>query len=733
MSAILTKPLIVPEYVNGIVKLYTPDPLTGVPLANPAYTVDLQAVLDTLFPGQGRKARPNACKLHGVDLFVTQSSENAQAVLKFPNYLGDPATAKSNAFVFTLDGNDYVGLAFDKAGNLYVAEGDFANNRIFRYSGTDAPFPGAGAASGNNYLAKTEIGHAGLTSYFANLVLDAAGNLWATDYQNHRVVAFDAAGLGTANTYHVLTNTGAPLAVANSDPALNAPSAHLFAEPEGLDVDGFTATANLWVANNNDGGGAGGVLNNLTSLVKISKPLQDAVLATANGAAVAAATIVPNGNVFIYQVPNGAAGRPQFGGLQVDKAAGRLYVNEEIGGIGRAYDLATIAATGAAPADSLLTIVSTNPGNGGLALLDLGPFMADNTLDKGMEPDTTSPRCWESLAIVAVQNDGGPLTALPPAEDVTGGLPCYLYVQVQNFSPTPTLGIETLTLSWAKASAGLGWPKPWDGSVFDAPPFQASAMGGDIAAGVPVPVVPGFGSAVVGPIAWAKAPDPSLYSLQDGHFCLLARILTPGLGASGLSYPERSDLAANVLNNARIVWRNIHIVNPVTGKLVKNKAGVLAANYSGTPIVARLAFEILDVQGQRVRAPSGQLLIDAKGASLAALRRSSLGDVLRGEGPAALPDIGAGIDNLQLAPDERVGFTVDYVPATPLDAYAVRVTQFAKEAGGDRSIGGQTFVAGQVKGFPVQPGTPPSGGGKWGGWWWLLAILLVLLAVYLIK
>ena len=125
MSTILTKALVVPEFTNGSIKLYTPNQGTGGASVNIPYTINLQTILNTLFPGQGRIPNPNCCKLRGVDLFISLSSQNSQAVIKLPNYLNNPATSQAKAFVFTLDGNDYVGFAFDKMGNLYVAEGSF--------------------------------------------------------------------------------------------------------------------------------------------------------------------------------------------------------------------------------------------------------------------------------------------------------------------------------------------------------------------------------------------------------------------------------------------------------------------------------------------------------------------------------------------------------------------------------------------------------------------------------
>jgi hypothetical protein len=722
MPIILTKPLIVPEYNNGKIKLYTPNPTTGEAVENATYTIDMQAVLDRLFPG--RTAKPNCCKLLGIDLFVTLSSDNSQAVIKLPGYLSDPSGSQNNAFAFSISGGDYVGLAFDKSGNLYVAEGIYGDNQIVKYSVANT-----GSA----------IGNAGARSYFANLVFDAAGNLWVTDAQNHRVVAFDAAGLTSgANSYHVLANLSGSLNVANTDPGLNAPTANLFTAPEGLDFDSFDPAANLWVANNNDpnNGLSNPLSNSLTSLVKIPKVLQNAVLATASGGTVTPVAGDANSKIFIYQVPTGAAGKPQLGGLQVDKAGGRLYVNEQISEKGRAYDLNTIAATSNNPVDSELNIVSTNPGNGGIALIELGAFLADDNGDRGREPNVNTQYPWQSLAMSLTQANGGALATLPPYEDVKGGLPCYLYVKVENFGSTPTLGIETLDLKWAKASGGLGWTKPWDGTVDDKAPFQTSKMGGKIQTGVKIPVIPAFSSAIVGPIQWVDTPDPSKYSVQDGHFCLLARIVTPNLGADGMSYPERTDLVANVLNNARIAWRNIHIINPITGKF-SDRGGVQIANYTTVPMNVRLAIELLDSEGQRFQPQSGSVLISVTGSSLEVLRRSSIGEVLNAEKPVALPNIESGIDNITLAPDETASFTLDYI-ANPTDSYAVRVIQYAKEAGGERLIGGQTFVKGQVKGFPIKPSTPDdlpsdSSYSPKQPWWWLLLIILVLLILYLLS
>lgn len=369
MSILLTKPLIVPEYADAMVKMYISfsDPVISLTTMVPSYTINVQSVLTSLIPG--KTANANAVALNGRDLFIANSSPTSQCIFKVPNYLVAPGLAIAQTFVFTLDGNDYVGMAFNAAGDLYAAEGNFLDNHIFRYTGTDKAYPGPALAAADNYATRVDLGNAGATSYFANLAFDAAGNLWASDYKNHRLVAFDAANLGGANTYHVLANLVASIPVANTDAALNGNASYLFAEPEGIDFD---AAGNLWVANNNDAGGAGGVQNLRTSLVQITPTLQAAVLATPSGGTLMPAVEKSNTDFFIYQVPNltnDFGARPQFGGLQIDRVAGRIFVNEEIAGKGRGYDIATIGAIGTSTSTNDLDIVSTNPGNGGIALV----------------------------------------------------------------------------------------------------------------------------------------------------------------------------------------------------------------------------------------------------------------------------------------------------------------------------------------------------------------------------
>src|SRR6516225_9969780 len=104
MGIRLTRPLVVPEYETADVKLYVAHPVTDDTIPVPSYTVDVQHVLSTMFPG--RTAKANSCALLGDDLFISNSSSDSQCIFKIPDYLVGGGLAETEAFVFTLDGGD---------------------------------------------------------------------------------------------------------------------------------------------------------------------------------------------------------------------------------------------------------------------------------------------------------------------------------------------------------------------------------------------------------------------------------------------------------------------------------------------------------------------------------------------------------------------------------------------------------------------------------------------------
>ncbi|SEQ40313.1 hypothetical protein SAMN04488038_10667 [Solimonas aquatica] len=695
MSANLSKSLIVPEYKNGKVSAYIPDPMSGAAQAYPSYQIDVQAIIDSLFPGQGRIAAPNACALHGNDLFIACSSPNAQCVLKLADYLHLGREASAKAFVFTLDGNDYVGMAFDAANLLYVAEGNFGDNQIVQYSGTGGGYPGAATAGQDNYSTRIVLGNAGKTSYFANLVFDAAGNLWASDYQNHRVVVFTPTAAGWQ--WRELSNLSGPIPVANSTAALSAPSGFLFAQPEGLDFD---AAGNLWVANNNDG--SGGVKNGKTSLVRLSPALQAALLSQAPGSSHTPPLASANNSFFIYQLPNlnnNAGAQPQLGGLQIDRALGRLYVNEEAGLNGRAYDIATLAGIGTTTAGNDLSVTSTNPGNGGLVLVSSHAavlYIRDAPGDSGAEPDVSTTRPWETGEIWPRQIADGGLVQ----QDLAPGQPAVLYARVINRGLTPSDGSEVLRSYWVRASTGLAVPGNWNGA--------SPGNGGMINAQVPIPVIAAGGSALV-PTNWPNPPTPASAADSDTHYCLLAHITQPGAAAFA-GFPG-SDLMSDVLALRSVAWRNIHIIAPNTIQKMGRfpTLGVVRVqNTSTREISTQLEFEILDGHRRAARHEGAQLLLEPHGRLLEQLAGAHHALEAPYPGIYQLRDPKRGLPQLRLAPGETQSLTLSYVLEKAVKGFAIRVTQYALEGETRTIIGGQTFVFGEVAGFTSLPAVQPA-------------------------
>lgn len=714
MSSQLSKAIVVPDYIRGMIRLYINNPANGTAIENVRYTVSVQSILDDLFPSQGRIAGPNVCTLWGNDLYFSTSTANSQAVIRLPNYLNLPSQAMAEAHVVTLVANDYVGLAFDTSGQLFVAEGDWANNQIVKYQvNTVVP---AGQRSNNNFISRVELGNASLTSYFANLVFDTGGNLWVSDYLNNRVVAF------------VNDDNKVNFKVFN-DP--NPSAGELLNHPEGLDFD---TEGNLWIANNNDGNGL--PRQNPTKIIKLKRQhLQDVIN---NGAA---PSLIPGATCDVYA----DVGQPKFGGLQIDQAKNRIFVTEQVSNQGRYYDINVMGNIDPAIVQPLSIITSVQKGNGGLALLrqshaandpieydlyiqDTSAATAANT-DSGQEPNeiTGVAHAWESLDLWTTSQPQGMVH-----ETLLGGGSGYVRVRVRNrsnfaYQPPVPGGVrkaEQLSLYWAKASSSLSWPAPWNagnkygGAVANLPmPTQA------------IPAVPAMGEVVL--TFPFNAPNPADYQVEfgtdSGHFCLLARIHRPGAPADGMTFPEAlgtgaTDLINNVLNNKRIAWRNVAIaatqsrLMPLGDGWLTPVTGFIGSNHGPNPFKTAFSIEIQDAQGQRIRQPEIRPVVSLSRSMVQMLRKQHIDVRDLGLVPieshktfarthASLEDENMlfGIDDptrclhgLPLEAGQPFFAGLHLWAPTPLTGLIVRLLQFADEGSGLALIGGQTVALGDT-------------------------------------
>lgn len=129
------------------------------------------------------------------------------------------------------------GLAFDPAGNLWVADSE--NNRVLGFM---APFSGNMSASfviGQPNFQRTTAGtSAGRLKFPMNVAFDHAGNLWVVDTNNNRVLEFEVPFYGGMNASVVIGQSNFSTAFSNATRSgLNCP-----------EQVAFDSAGNLWVA-----------------------------------------------------------------------------------------------------------------------------------------------------------------------------------------------------------------------------------------------------------------------------------------------------------------------------------------------------------------------------------------------------------------------------------------------------------------------------------------------------
>jgi len=526
----------------------------------------------------------------------------------------------------------------------------------------------------------------------------------------------------------------------------NAMPAHLWglSSPEGL---AFDPDGNLWVANNNEeydgsdinpkfNGSGGG------SIMMIRAKYLDQLLfptAPADGTQILLNSI-PSGSAVVYYLGDQA----QPGGLFFDGY--NLYVNDENGVYVSSQETLVWRGTVANGVLSNLTSVpqpgglrvqtGSSNGNGTMGVFNFAPnatpsqlLIKDGAWDTaGSEPDmlTASEYAWESSEIgvyVTAQSGLGAGSILNGSVNwsnlgmgADGKPEAFLYVRVTNVSAAPTFGTEVLKLYWAHGSAALQWPAPWDGLVADVSASGSPALGGYVGA-VALPVMAAGATSVI-QVVWSDVPAPLIYTdeagdtaLQD-HFCLLARVEGSGQYPFGMTDPEQwnffgypnllptqSYLGTNVVSNRAIAWRNVQITED-SGQMVKHHLGILGGNY-GT-VEALIGFE-LQTLGRDGKAHAFEATVHVIPHGSARRRFLEHEGLKRGEGGRFLwVDHRAGLRNIRCLPGEVLPFTIEFRMDREYQDYAVRVVQYEEREGHRVITGGQTFVFGEVKGFPIR-------------------------------
>jgi hypothetical protein len=339
----------------------------------------------------------------------------------------------------------------------------------------------------------------------------------------------------------------------------------------------------------------------------------------------------------------------------------------------------------------------------------------DTSDDTGAEPDASSQPMYISDDIwVRRQNDGlANQDHENPEYRTAGGAPNYVYVRVRNRACSGTQA-GTVKLYWAKASSGLSWPSPWDGSV-SSPALMGSPIGT-----APVSVAGGDDEIVSFPWSPPNPADYASFGADQHHFCLLSRIETTSVAPFGMTTAETSNLYANVQNNNNIVWKNISVFDDLPG--TTRTSGFTVANFDKKPQDFSLLFKI--AREERDLLKWGRVLVDVPFTLAEKLRKGDAKGIkwisettFTITGSSGVPG-----GHLKLGPDEMYAVNVRFVSNGDATIGARVFNLDILQLDGKKIIGGvrfavRTHAATQYEGQNLVadhlPG--PRDGGDWIG------------------
>lgn len=317
----------------------------------------------------------------------------------------------------------------------------------------------------------------------------------------------------------------------------------------------------------------------------------------------------------------------------------------------------------------------------------------DTPEDLGYEANTLSSAFYVSNDIwVRKQNDGfvTKVHQNPEYRDPALGVSNYVYVRVRNRG-CATSSSANVKLYWAKASSMLGWGSPWDGSV-----VSPALMGGSIGT-QPTGTVTSGGEVIL-EFPWfpPKPTDYSSFGADSTHFCLLSRIETSSVAPYGMTFPEGSDLGANVRNNNNIAWKNITVVDEFTGG--NAVAGVTVGNLTKSRAITRLTFNTSATERRNPFLNWGTITVDL-GEKLygkwVAGDRAGAGIKEVGKYTLRLTSTDAWIGNMVFDPNDlftpKIRFTILKQPPFELGNFTLDLNQYFTVNTVNKLIGGERF------------------------------------------
>lgn len=313
-------------------------------------------------------------------------------------------------------------------------------------------------------------------------------------------------------------------------------------------------------------------------------------------------------------------------------------------------------------------------------------WIRDTADDVGVEPNPTTDVMYISPDIwVRRQNDGLTNQAHQNAEYRPSGMGSnFVYVRVRNSSCGGGSATAELKLYWAKASSGLSWPAPWDGTV-----TTPALMGGLIGS---QSVTVSGGSATIVTFPWSP-PDPADYAsfgADQAHFCLLARLETSSTSPFGMTTPETSDLWNNVKSNNNIAWKNITVVDDEEGGGRMESA--LVTTYEKTERT-RLVLVSRDPEGRSVFEWGRVVLTLDKELRQIWDEGGQQGDGIEEvwDGQLLVYKSGAFLDGLRLDPGRPFPVGVQFIPGSKRVERSGLLTLDLEQHDDERVVGGVRF------------------------------------------
>ena len=248
-------------------------------------------------------------------------------------------------------------------------------------------------------------------------------------------------------------------------------------------------------------------------------------------------------------------------------------------------------------------------------------------------------------------------------------------------------------MCWASANTDLDWDTAWNGSQNNT---NGAVTGGDIGI-IDLPVIQPGEQRIV-KIAWMlpNVADYDEMAPDTWHFCLLVRIESPN---DEMTFPETTDLPANVANNNNIAWKNVTIidVNPNQSNNVLS-GSVVVGNWSDTPKLYYLELVKDDSESgnpifeeAEVKLKMGPKLYEAweRGGKIAQELENTTDEkkkIVKGDNVL--------LDNLAFDPKEFGGLTLTFnfltEKITDKDRFKYHLIQRDAQTG--EIVGGETFI-----------------------------------------